>query len=31
MPGTTWHPKKKQRFLGAFKAAIDHIYPEEDE
>jgi hypothetical protein len=30
-PGTMWHPKKKQRFLDAFKAAIDHIYPEEDE
>jgi hypothetical protein len=30
-PGTKWHPKKKQRFLDAFKAAIDFIYPEEDE
>lgn len=30
-PGTTWNPKKKQRFLDAFKAAIDHIYPEDDE
>ncbi|MCC6632849.1 MAG: hypothetical protein IT482_12355 [Gammaproteobacteria bacterium] len=30
-PGTTWPPKKKQRFMDAFKAAIDHIYPEDDE
>jgi hypothetical protein len=30
-PGTTWSPKKKQRFMDAFKAAIDHIYPEDDE
>jgi hypothetical protein len=30
-PGTNWSPKKKQRFLDAFKAAIDHIYPEDDE
>lgn len=29
--GTTWNPKKKQRFVDAFKAAIDHIYPEQDE
>jgi hypothetical protein len=29
-PGTTWQQKRKQRFLDAFKAAIDHIYPEED-
>jgi hypothetical protein len=29
--GTTWPTKKKQRFMDAFKAAIDHIYPEEDE
>jgi hypothetical protein len=30
-PGTTWSPKKKLRFLDAFKAAVDHIYPEDDE
>ena len=30
-PGTHWSPKKKQRFLDAFKASIDHIYPEDDD
>lgn len=30
-PGTVWSPKAKARFMAAFKANIDHIYPEEDE
>ncbi len=29
-PGTYWPAPKKKRFLDAFKATIDHIYPEED-
>lgn len=30
-PGTVWPTKAKARFMAAFKANIDHIYPEEDE
>ena len=29
-PGTPWTSQKKQRFLDAFKATVDFIYPEED-
>ncbi len=29
-PGTPWSSQKKQRFLDAFKATVDFIYPEED-
>lgn len=29
-PGTPWSAQKKERFLGAFKATVDFIYPEED-
>jgi hypothetical protein len=29
-PGSPWSAQKKQRFLGAFQATIDFIYPEED-
>lgn len=28
-PGTPWSTQKKQRFLDAFKATVDFIYPEE--
>jgi hypothetical protein len=28
-PGTQWEPNKKKRFLAAFQATIDHIYPED--
>lgn len=31
LPGTMWPPKSKKRFLAAFQATIDHIYPDEDE
>lgn len=30
-PGTAWPTKAKARFMAAFKANIDHIYPEDDE
>lgn len=29
-PGTPWSGQKKQRFLDAFKATVDFIYPEEN-
>lgn len=29
-PGNPWPPQRKQRFLEAFKASIDFIYPEEE-
>lgn len=29
-PGSVWNAKKKQRFLDAFKANIDFIYPDEE-
>jgi hypothetical protein len=30
-PGTTWTSAKKKRFLDAFKATVDFIYPEPEE
>ncbi len=30
-PGAQWPAQKKQRFLSAFQATIDFIYPEEDQ
>lgn len=29
-PGTPWSAQKKERFLGAFKATIEFIYPEQE-
>lgn len=29
-PGAAWPAAKKQRFLSAFQATIDFIYPDED-
>ena len=29
-PGAPWSAQKKQRFMDAFKATVDFIYPEED-
>lgn len=31
LPGTQWSAQKKQRFLEAFKATVDFIYPDEEE
>lgn len=30
-PGSSWAPTKKKRFIDAFKATIDFIYPEDEE
>src|SRR6185312_12871678 len=30
-PGSAWAPAKKKRFIEAFKATVDFIYPEDDE
>jgi len=30
-PGAPWAPAKKKRFIDAFKATVDFIYPEDDE